>query len=413
MTPQSRDTDWRQSALHQGDWRQKLPLYLAGASAAATVASIAAYQILLGLALLSLLLNRQKPRWLPIYPPLFAWIALTLVSAVASGHAAKGFPQIKKLYVWLMLLAVSTAFRHLREIRVLTYFWAAAATLSSLWSMEQFVRKYRAAIHGTTDFYTAYVADRVTGFMDHWMTFSGGMMIALMIVGALVLFSKDRRGVPWLALAGTIISIGIVIAFTRSMWLGTAVGGAFLLWIRKPILILALPLLAGILWISNPFQARDRLRSIVEPRNDLDSNAHRSLTREVGWEMIKAHPIFGVGPEQVGPQFESYVPADTPRPLPNGYYGHLHNIYYHYAAERGVPAMLALMWLLGRALYDFIRGVRQPIDSEKRWVLLGAVAAIVSVMLSGFFELNLGDSEVLGLFLSVLAAAYVALLEPA
>jgi O-antigen ligase len=400
-------------ATEQRDWRDRLPLYLAGAAAAATVASIAAYQILLGLALLSLLLAKQKPRWLPVYPPLFAWIALTLISDAVSGHAAKGFPQIKKLYVWLMLLVVSTALRYVREIRVVTYFWAMIASLSSLWSMVQFVRKYRAAIHGTTDFYTAYIANRVTGFTDHWMTFSGEMMIALMMIGALVLFSKDRRGVPWLVLAGTIISAGILIAFTRSMWLGAALGGAFLLWMRKPVLILALPMLGGILWVANPFQARDRMRSIVEPRGDLDSNAHRSLTRRVGWEMIKAHPIFGVGPEQVGPQFESYVPADTPRPLPNGYYGHLHNIYYHYAAERGIPAMLALMWFLGRALFDFTRGVRRTIDPEKRWVLLGSISVIIAVMFSGYFELNLGDSEVLGIFLAVVSCGYVALLETA
>jgi O-antigen ligase len=394
------------------DLRARLPLYLAGAAAAATVASIAAYQILLGLALLALLIDRQKPRWLPIYPPLFAWIALTLISVAVSGHAAKGFPQVKKLYVWLMLLVVSTAFTRLREIRILTYFWALIASLSSLWSMEQFIRKYRAAIHGTTDFYTAYVSDRVTGFTDHWMTFSGELMIVLMIVAALVLFTKDRGGITWLLLAGAIISTGIVIAFTRSMWLGAAVGGAFLLWMRKPVLILTLPVLAALLWIANPFQARDRMRSIIQPRGDLDSNAHRALTRRVGWEMIKAHPIFGVGPEQVGPQFESYVPPGTPRPLPNGYYGHLHNIYYHYAAERGIPAMLALIWLLGRALFDFGRGIRKE-TGERRWVLLGSVAVIVAVMFSGYFELNLGDSEVLGLFLAVVSCGYVALLETA
>ena len=34
-------------------------------------------------------------------------------------------------------------------------------------------------------FYEYYVGQRITGFMGHWMTFSGHMMIALMILGAL------------------------------------------------------------------------------------------------------------------------------------------------------------------------------------------------------------------------------------
>ena len=40
---------------------------------------------------------------------------------------------------------------------------------------------------------SAYVADRITGFMDHWMTFSKQMMMALLMVGAMVFFSTDRR----------------------------------------------------------------------------------------------------------------------------------------------------------------------------------------------------------------------------
>ena len=58
------------------------------------------------------------------------------------------------------------------------------------------------------------------------------------------------------------------------------------------------------------------------------------------------HPVLGLGPEGVKTQFDEYVPADIPRPLPSGWYGHLHNIYLHYAAERGIPTMLVLMWMI-------------------------------------------------------------------
>jgi hypothetical protein len=42
---------------------RKASLYLAGAAAATTVVSIAASQILLGLALIALLMERNKWRW--------------------------------------------------------------------------------------------------------------------------------------------------------------------------------------------------------------------------------------------------------------------------------------------------------------------------------------------------------------
>ena len=53
-----------------------------------------------------------------------------------------------------------------------------------------------------------------------------------------------------------------------------------------------------------------------------DSNEHRIVMLRTGAEMIKAHPN-QAGQEQISKQFNAYVPADIPRPLPTGYYGHL------------------------------------------------------------------------------------------
>jgi putative inorganic carbon (HCO3(-)) transporter len=98
--------------------------------------------------------------------------------------------------------------------------------------------------------------------------------------------------------------------------------------------------------------------------------------------------------------------------LPPGYYGHLHNMYIHYAAERGVPAMLALMWMLLWALADFVRALRRSdAGSSQRWLLHAAIAVMIGILIGGYEELNLGDSEVLGMFLAVMGCGYVAVRE--
>ena len=253
------------------------------------------------------------------------------------------------------------------------------------------------------------MAARITGFMGHWMTFSGHMMIALLLIGALVFFGGLRRGTPWLIGAGVLITAALLAAFTRSMWLGAIGGGVYLVWNWRRWLILAIPVLAAVLLLANPFGLRERALSVVEPHGQVDSNEHRVVTRRIGYRMIEAHPWLGLGPEQVGPHVMQYIPEDVKLPLPEGYYGHLHNIYIHYAAERGIPTMLALMWMVARALYDFARALRRlPARVEHRWILHGAIAVIIAVMLSGFYELNLGDSEVLAMFLAVIACGYVA-----
>jgi O-antigen ligase len=125
--------------------------------------------------------------------------------------------------------------------------------------------------------------------------------------------------------------------------------------------------------------------------------------------MVRAHPWFGLGPEQVKAQFNDWVPADIPRPLPPGWYGHLHNIYLQYAAERGIPTALAIFWMIGKILYDFAALLRKKLaDPEARFVLYGAIAAILAILAEGFLEYNLGDSEVLTMFLTVAGFGYIA-----
>lgn len=386
-------------------------MMLAGLAAVLPVISIAGFEIVLGAAILSMIVLRVKPRWPPIWLPVSLFILGTVISWLASGDMRGGLPQIKKFYVYAMVFVVASTFRSVAQIRWLALAWAAAATASAGLGLYQFYDKYEDAMEKHQKFYDAYVADRITGFLDHWMTFSGEMMMALLIIGSVVFFSKDRRWVAWLVAAGAVIGAALVAAETRSMWAGAGCGGIYLMWFWRRWTVIALPVLAGILMLVNPFGIGERERSIFEPHGDEDSNAHRSVTRRIGWAMIKAHPLLGVGPEQVGRVYKSYVPADVKK-LPAGYYQHLHNVYIHYAAERGVPTMLMLVWMLLRALYDFIRTLKGlPKDAEARWVLHMAIAVIIAIMIAAWEEVNLGTSVVLAMFLAVVGCGYVVVIS--
>lgn len=398
--------------------------YLTGAAAVTTEISIAAFQILMGMALAVLIASRAargaarvKFRWPAAATPLAAWMAWTLVSLVAHGQFHAGFPQIKKFYVYLMLFLVAAAVRTVGDARNIVVGWAVAASLSAAWSMEQFARKFHAARVAHVNFYLAYIGARITGFMGHWMTFSGQMMMALLLILALLLLSREPQGKRWLGIwligAACLVAAALLAAETRSMWGGAAAGAAYLLWFKRRWLIIAIPVTLGVVLLTNPFDARERVISIIRPHGEVDSNDHRALLRRVGWKMIEAHPWVGLGPEEVGPNVARYIPADVPRPLPDGYYGHLHNIYFHYAAERGLPALAALLWFFLQALHDFSRALRlQVAPREARWFLHGAIAVILAFMLAGYFEVNWGDSEVLAMLLAVVGCGY-AVINPA
>jgi putative inorganic carbon (HCO3(-)) transporter len=244
-----------------------------------------------------------------------------------------------------------------------------------------------------------YENERITGFVDHWMTLSALLMMTLMMAGAMLFFSHERKWFRFLIASGMIISAALLLAYTKSMWIGTAAGATWLLWWKNKWLAAPLPVLAGIVLLTNPFHVLDR------------DQAHRAALRRAGWEMIKAHPLVGVGPEQVGPQFLDYLPADIPRPVPiEWYYQHLHNIYFHFAAERGLPALGALLAFFGKTLLDFFRTLRRlPPGSEARWILHGAIATIIAILVSGWGEVNIGHSQVLEMFFAVIASGYIAI----
>ena len=65
--------------------------------------------------------------------------------------------------------------------------------------------------------------------------------------------------------------------------------------------------------------------------------------------------------------------------------------------------------MIGWAIFDFARSLRQlPRDAEERWILHGAIAITIAILVSGFYSWNLNNSEVLAMFLAVLGCGYVA-----
>jgi O-antigen ligase len=225
---------------------------------------------------------------------------------------------------------------------------------------------------------------------------------------AYLFFSHDRR---WKLLGwgcAVLLGVSLVLSLDRSIFLlGVPAGGVYLLWMWRRWTVALVPVLAVVAFFLAPSFLRERVKSVIQPHGETDSNQHRVVSFRTGIEMIEEHPLLGLGPEQVGAQFQQYVPEDIPRPLPEGWYGHLHNIYLQYAAERGIPTALFMFWTIGKILFDFARGLRRR--SDARFLLHGAIAVVLAILAEGFFDYNLGDSEVLTMFLTVTGLGYVAI----
>jgi O-antigen ligase len=385
--------------------------WLTFGSAVAILFSIAISQFLLALALAALLLSGERLRLPRIWLPLGLFLLGTLISLALSSDPAAGLPQVRKIFVFSILLVVFSTLRDMRVLRQLFLCWAGIGALISLRGFVQFAQKVQEAHAQGRNFYDYYVAERITGFMSHWMTFGGQEMFALLMVTAFLFFACLGRGRVWLwLLCAVLMGLALLLGFTRTIWIASAAAGLYLIWFWKRPLVIALPIALAAIALLAPASIRERFSSLLKP-GKVDSNEFRIVTWRTGIQMIRAHPWFGLGPEEPRVQFDQYVPPDIPRPLPSGWYGHLHNIYLQYAAERGIPTLLMLLWMLGQILYDCLRRIWRlpPGRSDLKFVLHGAVAVVIATMVAGIFEHNLGDSEVLTMFLVVVGCAYAAM----
>jgi putative inorganic carbon (HCO3(-)) transporter len=392
---------------------RKLSLWLAFASAVSILVSIAVSQVLLALALGFLLLSGVPLRWPRIAFLLGLFLGWTLIALAFSPDPGYGMAQVRKMFVFTMLLVVFSNVRSLAEARWLAFAWMGAGTITAGRGLVQYARDIAAAHAAHQEFYRFYIADRIRGFMSHWMTFSGQELFVLLLLLTFVLFGQNAGKRLWIWIPCTaIVALALILSYTRSVMIAAIVAAFYLLWHWNRWAALAMPavLFAGLLFAPAPVQ--QRVRSLIQPAGQTDSNSHRIVCWRTGWRMIEAHPLLGLGPDEIRNEkiFYSYVPADIARPLPEGYYGHLHNIYIQYAAERGIPAALLITAAVVLAIFDFRRALRKlpPGRSDLRFLLQGAIACSIGTLVSGIFEYNLNDTEVLTMFLAIMCLGYLA-----
>jgi putative inorganic carbon (hco3(-)) transporter len=387
--------------------------WLTFASAVSIIFGIAPSQILLALAFAALLASGAPMRLPRIRLPLALFLLGTLIALAFSGDVTGGLPQLRKFFVFLELLVVFSLLRDLQMIRWLFLSWAGAASIAAVVGDIQFARKLQAAHQAGRNFYDYYVGERITGFTSHWNTYSAEEMFALLMLASFLLFAPGTRKRLWVWLScAALMAMAILLAETRAVWIAMAVAGLYLVWFWRKTLVLLVPVAVLAVYFVSPPALRERFTSIFHPKG-VDSNQFRIITWRTGVNMVEGHPWLGLGPEGPKLHFNDWVPADIPRPLPAGWYGHLHNVYLQYAAERGIPTMLVMVWMLIQMLVDFGRGLiaLPPGRSDRRFLLHGAIAIILATMVEGFFEYDLGISPVLTMFLVAVGCGYVAL-EP-
>ena len=250
---------------------------------------------------------------------------------------------------------------------------------------------------------------RATGFYNHWVTYSEVLQLIASLALGLFLALKQKRSLTGvllvLAVIGLVFALGMTV--TRASWIGFAVSVVAMLLLsasRRTILIVgacAIPLvLASIVLLQQK-------RSIGFFDKKDQSTSWREMVWKEGFQLLVSNPrhlVVGVGMDSIKGHWREWGLFDNGRqPI-----GHMHSNVLQIALERGLPALIVWLILIGvylRMLWRITR--REGVDDVARGVALGALGGVLGFFASGLVHYNWGDSEVVTVFYFIMGLCLV------
>ncbi len=329
--------------------------------------------------------------------PLLVFLGTIAISTLASADPVWSLPYLARVLKLCFVFPLFT-FLDRRQIEWTLKGLLAAMAASAVYALVQYFW-----------FLDVSLLNRARGFMSHWMTFSGQMMIGVVALAGWMLLARQSEGRNrfgpafwgWLLLLA-LLGTALVVTLTRSAWIGAFLG-IFLLLALRGLKWMTVALALLVLGFSLlPHHFRNRVYAGFDP-NDGTTQGRIELLK-LGARIVQEHPWTGVGPRMMPRLSSEYQAAGRDMSV----YMHLHNTPLQIAAEMGLPALLAwlgLWFFLGR---DLIRmGLRRDPDRFVHYLTLNALALSLAFLAAGLLENNFGDSELITLLLFFVTAPYV------
>ena len=366
--------------------------------------SIAVSQIALGLALLVMLY-----RWvfLKEAPPLTglektaALIALwALVMIPFSTNVPQSMVYYRRFYLFTVIwVTASSATTDRRRLLML------GALLTGALAISIYGQIHHAQLAG------GFLSQRMTVLFNAMTSGALLMMAILTAAGFVIMPGVERRLKIGISLAIVPVILGLVMTMTRSAQLGLLAGLGLMLLLARPrvfgLFAGALVAAAVVLALFGENLMSERMWSRINPQYVM-GGANTSLRLEMwrgGLEMVKAHPITGVGDRGLEDISPEYYTSEM-----GLYFGHLHSNIVQMAAIWGIPGVVFGQAFIWAGLWFLIKRWRKlrrdPPDTpvQSGWVL-AAIGVWISFFIAGLTEWYFGDAESLLIYLAIIGCA--------
>ena len=337
--------------------------------------SVTAVQISLFLAIIFLLVKKRREQTLsdirpaltghPLFIPWMVYLGVCLLTALTAYYPAKGFSQLNSDFLKYACLSALLLAVNKKHLPVLAVVYLAAASLSALGGIYETVSSI---LRGDPVIARAGVFMNAVRYGEA-MAIAFLLALSRLLLPAKELFPRERL---FNLLAAALIFAVLILSQTRGAYLGLLAGLGSIFFLapttRKKLLVysaLLLGLAALLTNITPSMKSRLSAMSSVQ-QGDFAKNSPstginvRLELWKLGYKMLKAHPVVGVGPDNIRRVFKKFHPEQFPE---EGIYGTLNNLYVHQAAERGLlglGALLLLFWTLFLFAYKRFKASASP-----------------------------------------------------
>ncbi len=334
------------------------------------------------------LMTQKFPLWMP-------WLFFALFTLAGAFHVPDSLKSLMKT----------------RELTQIMIFYLTMNVIRDDWEALWLVKALLVAT-SVAAFYalgvslpgTLSLANRASGFFSIYMTFGGFLLVVGLLALSYLLVPTRERKSMWVYASALLILTALITTLSRSAWIGLVIGTAVVAVVsrrKKAGLCLAL---AVVLVISiAPYSIRQRVKSMVNPRDN--TAVERINMWQSGIKMFMDRKLLGFGPGRIKDNYARYANLDATPKSPS----HLHNNIVHLAAERGIFALGAWIWVWIGYFVLVIQRIRDTRDApfETRFRMISGLAVAAGFLSAGMFEYNFGDSEVVMLMFVAIALPFI------
>ncbi|MNL17551.1 O-Antigen ligase [compost metagenome] len=166
---------------------------------------------------------------------------------------------------------------------------------------------------------------------------------------------------------------------------------------RWGLYILAGLAVVGALAITTSTKIRNRVAETVTMTNQGDQE--RITIWKANWEMVKDHPMIGIGYSQNKVRLREYY--DKTGVAPGYFEGHAHNEYIHLLSGTGILGLICYLIFLGYAFRAAYLAYKNSRDSISKGLGLGLMGAMTCFYVGSLTESNfsIGKNRHMILFL--------------